>query len=34
VIETTVLRVDENTCDRCSDTVETVRQAARDLQDV
>jgi hypothetical protein len=33
VIETTVLRVAGETCDRCSDTVETVRQAARDLQD-
>lgn len=34
VIETTVLRVDGETCDRCGTTVETVRQAARDLQDV
>lgn len=34
VIETTVLRVGDETCDRCGTTVETVRSAARDLQDV
>ncbi len=34
VIETTVLRVGDKTCDRCGTTVETVRSAARDLQDV
>lgn len=32
VIETTVLRVDGETCDRCEETVEAVRAAARDLQ--
>lgn len=32
VIETTVLRVDGETCERCGDTVEAARAAARDLQ--
>ena len=32
VIETTVLRVDGETCERCGDTVEAARSAARDLQ--
>ena len=32
VIETTVLRVDDETCERCGDTVEAARAAARDLQ--
>ncbi len=34
VIETTVLRVGDETCDRCGTTIEIVRSAARDLQDV
>lgn len=32
VIEATVLRVDGETCERCSGTIEAVRQAARDLE--
>lgn len=31
VIESTVLRVDDETCDRCGDTVEAVRAAAAEL---
>lgn len=31
VIESTVLRVDDETCDRCSETVDAVRTAAEDL---
>jgi len=31
VIESTVLRVDDDTCERCGDTVEAVRTAAEEL---
>ena len=31
VIESTVLRVDDETCDRCGETVEAVRTAAEEL---
>lgn len=34
MIETTVLRVNDETCERCGDTVEAARAAARDLQTV
>lgn len=32
VIETTVLRVDGETCERCNGTIDAVRQAARELE--
>ncbi|MHB1342227.1 MAG: DUF2703 domain-containing protein [Coriobacteriia bacterium] len=32
MIETTVLRVEDETCDRCGDTVESVRTAVGELQ--
>jgi hypothetical protein len=32
VIETTVLRVDGETCDRCNDTIDAARSAAEDLR--
>lgn len=34
VLETTVLRVEGETCDRCGSTVEAARQAARELEAV
>ena len=34
VIETTVLRVDGETCERCGDTVEAVRSAVKQLETV